>query len=435
MKLSRRQKRILKRKLKRIAVDAVAVIVGAGMFVGLFIAWANEPMPDWSEYIEENHIGMVQVEGSGTWLTQEEYEQMCKERDAYKAAEQAEQVSENDVPVVASEYADIAIAQVDNYVNVRSEPNTDSEVLGKLYNNSAATVLETTEDGWYKITSGSVTGYVKCEYVVTGDEELAKKVSTRYATVTTTTLYVRMEPSTEAGILTMLGEGDDFVVVDDSMKDSGWVIVTTEEGDGYVSTDYVNLWTDYVTAESKAEEEARLAKEEAERKAAEEAARKAEEKARKAEEAKAAKAAAKKSSKSSSKSSSSSSSEKSYSAPSGSNGQAVVNYASQFVGNPYVYGGSSLTNGTDCSGFVMSVYAQFGISLPHSSSAMRSVGYGVSTSDMQPGDIICYSGHVAIYMGNNKIVHASNSAPYPRGGIKISNVNYRTPICARRIIG
>lgn len=93
MKLSRRQKRILKRKLKRIAGDAVAVIVGAGMFVGLFIAWANEPMPDWSEYIEKNHIGMVQVEGSDTWLTQEEYEQMCKERDAYKAVEQAEEQS------------------------------------------------------------------------------------------------------------------------------------------------------------------------------------------------------------------------------------------------------------------------------------------------------------------------------------------------------
>lgn len=326
------------------------------------------------------------------------------------AAEAAEQVTENETPVVESEYADIAIAQVDNYVNVRAEASTESEVLGKLYNNSAATILETTDNGWYKIISGSVTGYVNCEYVVAGDEELARRVSTRYATVTTTTLNVRTEPSTEAKILIMLPEGDDFVVIDESMIDTGWVMVTTEAGDGYISTDYVNLWTDFVTAESKEEEEARLAKEEEERR-----------KAAKAAEAATQKAAS---------SSGSSESTTSYSAPSGSNGQAVANYACQFVGNPYVYGGSSLTNGTDCSGFVMSVYAAFGIGLPHSSSALRSVGYEVSTSEMQPGDIICYSGHVAIYVGNDTIVHAST----PSSGIKYTSpAAYKSIICVRRI--
>lgn len=347
------------------------------------------------------------------------------EAQAAEAAAQSEeaaeeQVSENDVPVVASEYADIAIAQVNNYVNVRAEANTDSEVLGKLYNNSAATVLETTDDGWYKINSGSVTGYVKAEYVVTGDEELARRVSTRYATVTTTTLYVRTEPSTESSILTMLGEGDDFVVVDDSMKDTGWVIVTTEEGDGYVSTEYVNLWTDFVKAESKAEEEARLAKEEAERQAAAAAAEAAKKKASRS---------SKSSLGSSTSTSSSAESSSSYSAPSGSDGQAVANYACQFIGNPYVYGGSSLTNGTDCSGFVMSVYAAFGIGLPHSSSGQRGCGYEVSLSEAQPGDIVCYSGHVGIYVGNNTIVHAST----PSSGIKYSTATYRSVLSVRRI--
>lgn len=337
------------------------------------------------------------------------------ENAARLAAAAAEQVSENEIPVVASEYADIAIAQVDNYVNVRSEPNTESEVLGKLYNNSAATILETTEEGWYRITSGSVTGYVKCEYVVAGDEELAKAVSTRYATVTTTTLFVRKEATTESGVLTMVPIEDDLVVLDESVE--GWAKVSTSEGEGYVSTDYVTMSTEFVQAESKAEEEARLAKEKKEREAAAAAAEAARRKATQQQ------------TQSSQSEQSSSQSNTTYSAPSGSNGQAVANYACQFVGNPYVYGGSSLTGGTDCSGFVMSVYAAFGISLPHSSRALRSSGYEVGLANAQPGDIVCYSGHVGIYIGNGTIVHASN----PSDGIKYSNVNYRSPICVRRI--
>lgn len=324
-------------------------------------------------------------------------------------SQQASEKQENETPVVKSEYADIAIAQVDNYVNVRSTPGEDGEVLGKLYNNSAATV-DAVEGDWYKITSGNVTGYVKQEFVVVGNEELAKSVGRRLATVNTETLKVRTDASMDASVLGLVPGGDDLTVLEEL---DGWVKVTMEEGEGYVSTDYVTLSTDYVTAESKAEEEARLAKEEAERKAAEEAARKASQKA------------AQKSS--GSKNSGGSSN---YSAPSGSGGAAVANYACQFVGNPYVYGGTSLTNGADCSGFVMSVYAQFGISLPHSSSGMRSVGYEVSQSEMQPGDIICYSGHVAIYVGNDTIVHAST----PSTGIKYTSpAAYKSIITVRRI--
>ena len=152
---------------------------------------------------------------------------------------------------------------------------TDSDVLGKLYNNGVGTVLETTDNGWYKIQSGSVTGYVKSEYVVVGDDALVQSVGRRVAKVNTETLKVRTSTSTDSEVLGLVSGEDDLTVVDEATD--GWVGVSTADGTGYVSSDYVTLNTEFTYAESKEEEAARLAKEEAERQAAAEAAKKAEE--------------------------------------------------------------------------------------------------------------------------------------------------------------
>jgi cell wall-associated NlpC family hydrolase len=314
----------------------------------------------------------------------------------------------------ASPYAHIGVANVSDYAFIRTAPDTNSDYAGKIYPNEVATV-DGEEGDFYHVTSGDVTGYISKELLIVGDEAKVKSVAKTLATINTTTLKVRTAPDANASVLTLVAGTTEYTVTDTSTQ--GWVKIRTDAGEGYVSSEFVSIAESYSYAESKAAEEARIAQEQA---AAQKAA---------AEKAAAQKAAAQKAAQKSASKSASSSSSKTVSAPSGSSGSSVVAYASQFVGNPYVYGGSSLTNGTDCSGFVKSVYAQFGVSLPHSSSAMRSCGSGVSKSDMQPGDIVCYSGHVGIYAGNGMIVNALNE----RSGITYTNVNYAPIVAVRRV--
>ena len=346
-----------------------------------------------------------------------------------------------------SVYDTIAITKVDNYVNVREKSNTDSEVVGVIYDKCAATILAE-EGDWYKIESGNVTGYVNKQYFVTGDEarELATQCGYVKATVTTTTLNVREGQGTDDEIVAQIPEGDEYDVIE---YGDGWVYLNVDEMTmGWVSDEFVDIQIKYNTALTLEEEQAKIAEEERLAAEAAEAERLAAEEKEKEEAAKAAyddeedEVTYTQSNETQTTTTySEPETEAAYvepeteaSAPavssSGVTGADVVAYASQFVGNPYVYGGSSLTNGTDCSGFTMSVYAHFGYSLPHSSGAQSGCGTRVALSDIQPGDILCYSGHVAIYAGNGQIVHAST----PETGITYGNAFSNSPYAAVRII-
>lgn len=305
-----------------------------------------------------------------------------------------------------NQYDNLVIFKKSGYMNVRSTPENkgDDNVIGKLTSKAAGDIIETL-DGWYKIKSGTVTGYIAAdpELIATGQEakDLAMQNATQMAIITTDVLNVRVEPNTDSKIWTQIVKDERYPVVD---QQDGWVqidlgSVDTEDGsqDGdekaYISTRDNNVEVRYALNEAIKFTPAK-------------------------------------------DSSSGGSSGGSGSSTKQSRRSQLVNYALQFVGNRYVWGGTSLTNGVDCSGFTMRVMEKFGVSLPHYSGSQAQMGKKVTSATMKPGDLIFYAGsngkvnHVAIYIGNGRIVHAASR----RSGIKTSTWNYRTPVAIRSML-
>lgn len=276
-------------------------------------------------------------------------------------------------------YTNLGIAHVENHLNIRQEPNESGKLIGKLPKDAACEILDIDENGWAHIKSGKVDGYCSTEFLYTGEEAIARgrEVASMIAVVNTQTLKVREEPNTDSIVITLIPQEEELEVVE--IMDNGWVKFLLDDEEAYVSGDYVDV-------------EERL--------------------------------------------------EKAVTLTELMYGQGVSNvrvdlvqYAKQFVGNPYVWGGTSLTKGADCSGFTLSIYKKYGVSLPHHAASQAQMGTKVDYNSAQPGDLVFYAkngriNHVAIYIGNGQVIHASS----PKTGIKISSWNYRTPAGIRRYL-
>lgn len=379
-----------------------------------------------------------------------------KQTDQTNSVEQNGQATQKPKPTAQpkSEYSNIGISVAQEYVNIRKRPTTESKIVGKLYRGSAAKITKTVGD-WVQIKSGRVTGYIKKEFLAIGfsAEKLIDQFGTKWVTVTTKTLYVREAKNTSCTILTMIPIDESYEVI---REDKEWVKIEVDGTTrGFVSKDYVKVSVRFKKAISIEEEQAEARRKAAAAEAAAQAEREAaERRAREASQSSSSSSSRSSNSRSSSSSSSNSSSSSSKSSSSSSkssggssstssggsvvgsgDGASIASYALNFVGNRYVYGGTSLTNGTDCSGFTQSVFRKFGISLPRTSGAQSGVGAKINVSSARAGDLIFYASggrvnHVALCIGNGRVVHASN----PRTGITTSNMYYRTPYCARRIV-
>ena len=390
------------------------------------------------EGVAADESGNVEVTEDKTAAGESQTEADDDGSEGNKTADEMESTEEE----VKSKYENIGISIADPYVNIRKKPGEDSEIIGKLYKGSKCDIIKDKGD-WVEIESGNAKGYIKEEYLARGfdAEKLIDDYGTKVAEVTVETLNVRFEANTDSRIATQIPMGEKLLVL---KKKGDWYEVAINDGDedrftGWVSKDFVKVkiqWKHAITIkEEKAEEE---------RKAAAEAALAAQQQALAAEQARQQQQTVQRQAQIQTQTNNVQKpvaqpkveEQVQTSAGGSAKGQSIANFALNFVGNPYVWGGTSLTRGCDCSGFAMSVYANFGIGLNRTSRAQAGNGYAVGMNELQPGDLVFYAAngrsisHVAIYIGGGRVVHAST----PRTGIIVSSVYHQSPYCARRIV-
>ncbi|MCQ2522481.1 MAG: C40 family peptidase [Lachnospiraceae bacterium] len=424
--------RLYKKRIGRVCAGAFAGLVfGLGIIAGTSRARAAEETTETAEVevINWDSITMetpkssaeLPMAGAAPMLTgdvpkEETFESMFPQAGAALALT-------GEVPEAAmqeeSEYASFAIANVTDYVNVRMEPNTSSDIVGKMYAGSVAQIQEVVEaDGeWFKVLSGDLEGYIKSDYFIYGEEAalVMEDYVRTYAYIDVDQLNVRKSASTDAAKIGYFTYGEKAEILADEGE---WLKVRyAKNKEGYIYKKYCSLQESFIYAKTTAQEEAEM-----------EIAKQFEQRTTEV---------------ATTPGGSTPEPTRITELPTGTYAtnvelrSAIVNYALQFVGCPYVMGGNSLTNGTDCSGFTSLIFKQFGINLSRvPSGQMASAGRPVSLAEAQPGDIVCYNsgggrcGHVAIYIGNGQIVHAATRAK----GICVANVGMMPILTIKNVI-
>ena len=405
------------------------VAIGAGV---LAFNATNAPTTDATSIL--NEVGMagiaVSLESYAEQAVKEDGTVTKKSATKAKTIENTTEVEEKEEIKLNLVYDRLGIAKVSNYLNIRKEPGEGKEIIGKLPKNAGCHIYKI-ENGWAEIISGGVKGWVSADYLITDEEAeaYAKEVATKVATVNTNTLKVRALPSVDSKVYDLVPMNEELEIkkevldkeyveafINKQAADSlatvsmelvnkeammndldNWVCITIDNEIAFIAKDFVEIGFKLERAV-----EIEIEKEEP---------------------------------KTQETTSSSSSGSASKSTGTSSVRSSMVSYAMQFLGNRYVYGGTSLTNGVDCSGFTMRIYERFGYSIPRTSSAQSSYFRKISSSEAKPGDLFFYGSggrvsHVAMYIGGGKVIHASSA----RTGIKISNAFYRSPIKVGRIL-